>query len=621
MEFYGRRTLWSFMDEDRKNMASTSRLSFPNHQRFFESEPTFMLSRTSSASTASMPLTPMSPETPWTLSPMHNSPSPSLLYHCLASLHRHEGNIFSIAVSRDFIFTGSESSRIHAWKQPDCTEMGYIKANYGEVRAILAYGKTLFTTHSDCKIRVWDVSVSENFHPKKITTLPRRRSFLFRRKNANQHKNYISCLAYNHAEKLLYSGSWDKTVKAWKVPEMRCVDSFVAHEGHVNAIVVNQQDGCVFTCSSDGSVKIWRRVYGESSHILTMTLKFQLSPVNALALSPTANSCFLYSGSSDGLINFWEKERMSGRFNHGGFLQGHHFAVLCLVAIGEIIFSGSEDATIRVWRREEGNCFHTCLAVMDGHHGPVRCLAASIETDNTGMGLLVYSASLDQTFKVWRVRVLPSEKTNLEDSVGCDQQTEIMECEMSPLFNPICGTDLIKPTAHGPYFKSIGFYCPYATAKKHCPLPGNSTRIDFLKWYIILCELDSSMYSSPSIMSLQFLSSINFWQHFSRGGKRRVGEYKMVKSCQVYTGDTSTVPDLREKKIWRKKGAERSRKRKSHCIFCEEGSGSGSGLPRATPNGESSDLIKTWQWLMLTKSNPPPPTPRPKKNTNKNCAD
>ncbi|KAM1757454.1 hypothetical protein ACFX11_006705 [Malus domestica] len=50
--------------------------------------------------------------------------------------------------------------------------------------------------------------------------------------------------------------------------ERHCVDLFIAHEGHVNGIAINQEDGCVFTCSSDGSVKIWRRVFGESSHIL-----------------------------------------------------------------------------------------------------------------------------------------------------------------------------------------------------------------------------------------------------------------------------------------------------------------------------------------------------------------
>ncbi|CAK9161514.1 unnamed protein product [Ilex paraguariensis] len=435
MDFGEEKNLWIFMDEERKNINLPRRLSFGNH----ESDSHFTSARTSCASAAPFPLWPTSPETPWTRSPMRTSPTPSLLYHCVASLHRNEGNIFSITVSKDFIFTGSESSRIHAWKQPDCTEMGYIKAKSGEIRAILAKGKLLFTTHGDYKIRVWDVSLTESFRPKKITTLPRRRSFFsYPRKNIHQHKDYISCIAYNYAENLLYTGSWDKTVKAWKISGRQCVDSFVAHEGHVNAIVINQEDGCVFTCSSDGTVKIWRRVFGESSHILTMTLKFQPSPVNTLAFSLSPSGCFLYSGSSDGLINFWEKGKMSGRYNHGGFLQGHHFAVLCLVSIGDLVLSGSEDATIRVWRREEGNSFHSCLAVIDGHHGPVRCLAASLETMDIVIGLLVYSTSLDQTFKVWRVKVYPSETMNSEKSksVENDQQSEILECEMNPVLSP-----------------------------------------------------------------------------------------------------------------------------------------------------------------------------------------
>ncbi|GMP34927.1 hypothetical protein CsSME_00007592 [Camellia sinensis var. sinensis] len=444
-EFHVKQTLRSFMDEERKNINLPRRLSLGNHK----SDSRYTPARTSSASATSFPLWPMSPDTPWTLSPVRTSPTVPLLYHCLVSLHRHEGNIFSITVSKDFIFTGSKSSRIHAWKKPDCTEMGYIKAKSGEIRTILAYERVLFTTHGDRKIRVWDVSLTENFRPKKITTLPRRSSFLlYPRKNDYQHKDYISCIAYNNTDKLLYTGSWDKTVKAWKVSKKECIDSFVAHEGLVNAIEINQEDGCVFTCSSDGTVKIWRRVFAESSHILTMTLKFQLSPVNALALSSSLSGCFLYSGSSDGLINFWEKEKMSGRFNHGGFLQGHHFSVLCLVAIGDLVLSGSEDATIRVWRREEGNTFHSCLAVMDGHHGPVRCLAVSLEMEDTVMGLLVYSASLDQTFKVWRVKVYPTEKGNQENSVANSQQSEIVECPMSPVLSP----SWVEKKLQGSYF-------------------------------------------------------------------------------------------------------------------------------------------------------------------------
>ncbi|GFZ16215.1 hypothetical protein Acr_25g0006240 [Actinidia rufa] len=277
---------------------------------------------------------------------------------------------------------------------------------------MLAHGNTLFTAHADRRVRVWNVANynSDVFRPKKVTTLPQKPSFLNFTAVANhqkKHKDCISCLAYYHDEGLLYTGSWDKNVNTWRVSDNRLVDSFLAHEDSVNAIVVNQDDGCVFTCSSDGTVKIWRRVAGQNPHTLTMTLKFQPSPVNALSLSASAASCFLYSGSSDGFINFWEKEKITSRFNHSGFLQGHRFAVLCLVATETLVFSG----------------------------GPVRCLAVVLEVERAVMGFVVYSARLDQTFKVWRVKVLPEEGVVVERG-GEHLKRKIMEYEMSPVLSP-----------------------------------------------------------------------------------------------------------------------------------------------------------------------------------------
>ncbi|KAL6533930.1 hypothetical protein OROHE_013763 [Orobanche hederae] len=431
------------------------RLSFQSHYEHHHDNLLYSPARSSTNSNAAniySLLPPPSPDSPWTLSPHHATPSPSILYHCVAALHRHDGVILSVAAAANgLVFTGSDSSRVRAWRHPDCTERGYLKSGHGGVGAILAHGNTLFTSHKDHKIRVWDVTTGgvgsasaalENFQAKKIATLPKNRSiFGFpRTNNGHRHKDCISCMAYNHADGLLYTGSWDRTVKAWRISDSRCVDSFLAHEDHINAVVVNQDDGCVFTCSSDGSVKIWRRVYGQNSHTLTMTLKFQPSPVNTLALSSSPRSCFLYSGSSDGFINFWEKEKMSGRFNHGGFLQGHRFSVLCLAAIEKLVFSGSEDTTIRVWRREEGSCFHECLAVLDAHRGPVRCLTACLEIEKAVvMGFLVYSAGLDQTFKVWRVKVLPEEETSAgtkDNTMTMTTITTTGEYEMSPVLSP-----------------------------------------------------------------------------------------------------------------------------------------------------------------------------------------
>ncbi|KAJ8638133.1 hypothetical protein MRB53_012400 [Persea americana] len=411
----------------------------------YEGEPPMSPTRPSSASMVSF--APSSPESTWAFSPPHHhnpnptSPSPTLLYYCLASLHRHDGSVLSIAISKGAVFTGSDSKRIRVWRQSECVERGHIKVKSGHVNAILAYGNTLFTAHKDHKVRVWAFSATDHFRSKKLATLPKKAALLsFPRANGQQqHKDTITCIAYYNPEGLLYTGSRDKTVKVWRLTNRKCVDSFVAHEDRVNAIVVNQEDGCVFTCSSDGSIKIWRRVYGESSHTLTMTLRFQPSPANALAVSSCHKSCYLYSGSSDGFINFWEKEDGSGRYNHGGFLQGHRFAVLCLTTLDRVVFSGSEDMTIRVWKREEGSSFHVCLAVLEGHRGPVKCLAACMEMDKVVIGFLVYSASTDRTVKVWSIKMFPGGEKKVS-VVEDDDEVDIkkkMEYEMSPVLSPL----------------------------------------------------------------------------------------------------------------------------------------------------------------------------------------
>lgn len=483
MEYYRKKPLYRFKDDEGKKgiqIQSSPQVSkscvYEHDDELNFHSPTSRSSSTQTASSAAamysfLPPSPISqPDSPWTLSPLQ-TPSPTVLYQCIASLHRQEGIIHSIAVSKELVYTGSESNRIRAWRQPECVERGHVKASSGEVRAILAYGNNmLFTSHKDLKVRIWNiVSTSESFKAKKIITLPKRRRIIrsstissipllinnyrssFSSSSSTnschqQHKSFVSCMAYYHAEGILYTGSWDRTVKAWRVSDGRCVDSFVAHEDNINSIVINQEDGCVFSCSSDGSVKLWRRVYGQGSHTLTMTLKFQPSPINALALS---TSCFLYSGSSDGFINFWEKEKFSSRYNHGGFLQGHRFAVLCLAAIEKLIFSGSEDTTIRVWRREEGSYYHECLAVVEAHRGPVTCLAASLEMEKLMvMGFLIYSAGLDHSFKVWRIKIMPdhhhhhdNKKVAMEFSTTTSTNDMMMkrrfsEFEMSPVLSP-----------------------------------------------------------------------------------------------------------------------------------------------------------------------------------------
>ncbi|KNA17474.1 hypothetical protein SOVF_079520 [Spinacia oleracea] len=442
-----KKSLSCFFDEDGTEDQSPSFQHLTRHNQNFLSR----LHGTHFNPDAS-PLMSQSPESSWSPSPSLTPSHPSLLYCCISSLRR-DGDIYSITVFGDLVLTGSNSRRVYAWQSLDCHAKGYVQASSGEVRAMLTYDDMLFTSHKDHKIRIWNMrTYSGSFRSRKVLTLPcasHFKSFICRsvapqhRLTPNkpitpQHRDIISCMAYYHVEGILYTGSFDKTIKAWKLCAKKCLDSFVGHGDHINDMVVNQQSGYLFTCSSDGTVKMWLRVYGETSHVLVKVFSFHTYPIYALALGMSSSQrSFLYSGSSDGCINFWVQE-MSTHYNHGGVLEGHQFAVLCLVALENLVISGSEDSTIRIWRRDKVKFSHECLAVLEGHRGPVRCLAASLQ-DELVMSFLVYSASLDQTFKVWRVKLLREVKIPSGSRSNGDDDTEDANsavCEATPVLSP-----------------------------------------------------------------------------------------------------------------------------------------------------------------------------------------
>lgn len=351
-------------------------------------------------------------------SPLSNSPWTSHVENnnnysytgLMGSLVREEGHIYSLAASGDLLYTGSDSKNIRVWKNHK--EFSGFKSNSGLVKAIIISGEKIFTGHQDGKIRVWKVSGKDPSVYSRIGTLPtlmayiktsmKPSNYIQTRRNRNtvwiKHFDAISCLSMSEDQKLLYSASWDKTIKVWRTSDSKCLESIKAHEDAVNSIVVGF-NGLLFSGSADGTVKIWRKEsQGKGTkHFFSQTLLKQECAVTALAVDPSSN--YLYCGSSDGLVNFWQRDKLS----HGGVLRGHKLATLCLAAAGNLIFSGSADNSICVWKRDGGE--HICLSMLTGHSGPVKCLAVEEEQEQTGgdKQFILYSGSLDKSVKIWRI--------------------------------------------------------------------------------------------------------------------------------------------------------------------------------------------------------------------------
>lgn len=397
----------------RNSSASVPSIRFPN-----------MSPAPSSGTSSPYYLSPWNQPSPFAKSPWIQIPYPPLdqsLQDCSAtnngligSLVREEGHIYSLATSGDLLYTGSDSKNIRVWK--NLQDFSGFKSSSGLVKAIVVANDKIFTGHQDGRIRVWKLSGIRKKGYKRVGSLPTTtdyfkssinpKNYVEVRRHRNvpwiKHYDAISCMGVDVDGGLLYSGSWDKTLKVWRLSDSKCIESVNAHDDAVNSVVVGF-DGLIFTGSADGTVKVWRReLVGKSTqHVLVETLLKQENAVTSLAVNGKAGA--VYAGSSDGLVNFWEREKHF--ISHGGLLRGHKLAVLCLAAAGNLVFSGSADKSICVWRREEGG-IHTCISVLTGHSGPVKCLAVEEydgDYDEPDQRWRLYSGSLDKSVRVWSV--------------------------------------------------------------------------------------------------------------------------------------------------------------------------------------------------------------------------
>lgn len=365
---------------------------------------------------------PSLPSVPSLTSEVHLS---NAHYDCLATLTGHTSYISSLTFAGKFLYTGSSDREIRSWnRNPLSSESDYqdlttslVAVGEGAVKSMVVLADKLISAHQDHKIRVWKIKNDDHRQQKysHVATLPtlgdRALHILSpgshvqirRHKKCTwvHHVDTVSALALSRDETLLYSVSWDRTLKIWRTSDFKCMESVTnAHDDAINALALSN-NGDVYTGSADNKIKAWNKKPGEKKHSLVATLERHNSGINALALS--TDGSVLYSGASDRSIMVWEKENGNDMAVVGA-LRGHTKSILCLAVVSDLVCSGSADKTIRIWRGYERN--YSCLAILEGHTGPVKCLTGAIDHHNQSeSAYVVYSGSLDCDIKVWKITV------------------------------------------------------------------------------------------------------------------------------------------------------------------------------------------------------------------------
>jgi len=143
------------------------------------------------------------------------------------------------------------------------------------------------------------------------------------------------------------------------------------HNDTVSNVGFNFDGTLALTGSYDGTIKIWKVENGE----LLITLEGP-EDVEWAQWHPKGNA--IIAGSKDGTAWMW--------LAHNGqciqVFAGHDGGVTtgCFSSDGKFVCTGGEDGTVRIWAPKTGQCKHT-FEGYSGHEGMLTCLVSSVDGD------------------------------------------------------------------------------------------------------------------------------------------------------------------------------------------------------------------------------------------------
>ncbi|KAK4888877.1 Elongator subunit elp2 [Elasticomyces elasticus] len=192
------------------------------------------------------------------------------------------------------------------------------------------------------------------------------------------HHNGISALLAGHTDavnavkvcdldgqKLILSGSADKTVRVWKpakdkdmqYEQLQCL---AEHQGSVNTISVLPRCKLFATGAADSNVKIWTLTETGAKLVQSISLQPRYLPLTTALISLAGGAVALAVAGTASYIQLYVRSEPSANFVLQATLTGHEGWIRSLdfVAHGEdiLLASASQDKYIRLWRlrRETG---------------------------------------------------------------------------------------------------------------------------------------------------------------------------------------------------------------------------------------------------------------------------
>ncbi|CAD0040141.1 unnamed protein product, partial [Aureobasidium pullulans] len=275
--------------------------------------------------------------------------------------HRHV--VTCLLFDSDKILTGSDDTNINVYDTRTGVLRRKLEGHEGGVWALQYEGDTLIHQAGP------PANDSDNPYSLRVLT---------------GHHNSVRAIAA-HGDTLV-SGSYDCTVRVWKISTGDMVHRLTGHSQKVYSVVLDHERGRCISGSMDNLVKVWSLETGNC----LFNLDGHTSLVGLLDLSHGR----LVSAAADSTLRIWDPDNGACQ----SILSAHTGAITCFQHDDQKVISGS-DRTLKMWNIESGECLRDLLSDLSGvwqvRFDERRCVAAVQRNNLTYIEVLDFGAARD----------------------------------------------------------------------------------------------------------------------------------------------------------------------------------------------------------------------------------